>query len=192
MQLSVLTNFSRKGGICTMRNRKLNKQSGFTIIEVLIVLAIAGLILLVVFLAVPGLQRNSHNTSAKNDVGTVLGAMSEYGSNNSGSLPPTETAGNMGTAGAKVAYVGDTQTNCSAANNTKNCATAKVGYFDPAKISIVTAVPTSAPANGNLVIIEKATCKGNAPSTAAVDGASSRTYAAYYTLEGGAVQCQAS
>ncbi|HPW47952.1 MAG TPA: prepilin-type N-terminal cleavage/methylation domain-containing protein, partial [Candidatus Saccharibacteria bacterium] len=33
-------------------------QKGFTIIEVLIVLAIAALILLIVFLAVPALQRN--------------------------------------------------------------------------------------------------------------------------------------
>ena len=38
------------------------RAEGFTIIEVLIVLAIAGLILLVVFLAVPALQRNARNT----------------------------------------------------------------------------------------------------------------------------------
>lgn len=44
---------------------KYNK-SGFTIIEILIVLAIAGLILLMVFLAVPTLQRNSRN-NARND-----------------------------------------------------------------------------------------------------------------------------
>jgi prepilin-type N-terminal cleavage/methylation domain-containing protein len=37
---------------------KQKRQQGFTIIEVLIVLAIAALILLIVFLAVPALQRN--------------------------------------------------------------------------------------------------------------------------------------
>ena len=45
---------------------KLKKSNqGFTIIEVMIVLAIAGLILLIVFLAVPALQRNGRNTTKK-------------------------------------------------------------------------------------------------------------------------------
>jgi prepilin-type N-terminal cleavage/methylation domain-containing protein len=35
-----------------------NNKKGFTIIEVLIVLAIAGVIMVIVFLAVPALQRN--------------------------------------------------------------------------------------------------------------------------------------
>ena len=50
-----------------------NRKDGFTIIEVLIVLAIAGLIMLIVFLAVPALQRNSRNTQRKNDVANILG-----------------------------------------------------------------------------------------------------------------------
>jgi prepilin-type N-terminal cleavage/methylation domain-containing protein len=65
------------------------RQEGFTIIEVLIVLAIAGLIVLIVFLAVPALQRNSRNTQRKNDVSATLGAVSEFVSNNSGRLPTT-------------------------------------------------------------------------------------------------------
>lgn len=63
------------------------KEEGFTIIEVLIVLAIAGLILLVVFLAVPALQRNSRNTQRKNDVAAILGGVSEYINNNGGQSP---------------------------------------------------------------------------------------------------------
>ena len=51
--------------------RKLQKrkgnQEGFTIIEVLIVLAIAGLIMVVVFLAVPNLQKSQRNNSRKTD-----------------------------------------------------------------------------------------------------------------------------
>jgi len=68
---------------------KLRKQNseGFTIIEVMIVLAIAGLILLIVLLAVPALQRNSRNTSMKNDVAAVSAAISEYKSNNEGQIP---------------------------------------------------------------------------------------------------------
>lgn len=69
---------------------KLEKSDqGFTIIEVMIVLAIAGLILLIVFLAVPALQRNSRNTQRKNDVSALIGAVNEYTSNNSGALPTT-------------------------------------------------------------------------------------------------------
>lgn len=72
-----------------MKSKLQNNQKGFTIIEVLIVLAIAGLILLIVFLAVPALQRNSRNTQRKNDVAAVLGAVNEWSSNNNGRLPST-------------------------------------------------------------------------------------------------------
>jgi type IV pilus assembly protein PilA len=66
---------------------KNRKQEGFTIIEVLIVLAIAGLIMLVVFLAVPALQRNARNTQAKSEAASILGATTEFMSNNNGKLP---------------------------------------------------------------------------------------------------------
>jgi prepilin-type N-terminal cleavage/methylation domain-containing protein len=61
-------------------------QQGFTIIELLIVLAIAGLILLLVFLAIPTLQRNSHNSQRRNDVTAILEAVSHYELNNSGAF----------------------------------------------------------------------------------------------------------
>jgi len=57
------------------------QQKGFTIIEVLIVLAIAGLIILIVFLAVPSLQRNSRNTRRKNDAARILSGVVEAGNN---------------------------------------------------------------------------------------------------------------
>ena len=62
-------------------------QKGFTIIEVMIVLAIAGLIILVVFLAVPALQRNSRNTQRKNDIQSILGGIQEWINNNNGRAP---------------------------------------------------------------------------------------------------------
>ena len=71
---------------------KLNNQKGFTIIEVLIVLAIAGLILLIVFLAVPALQRNSRNTQRSDDVARALGAAQEVLNNNNGDLTKLDTA----------------------------------------------------------------------------------------------------
>lgn len=64
-------------------------EKGFTIIEVMIVLAIAGLILLIIFLAVPALQRNSRSTSKREDVNKVLGAVGEHVSNNNGRVPVT-------------------------------------------------------------------------------------------------------
>lgn len=62
------------------------KESGFTIIEVLIVLAIAGLIMLVVFLAVPALQRNSRNTTYRNEASRLLDAYGEVSANAGGSV----------------------------------------------------------------------------------------------------------
>lgn len=58
------------------------QENGFTIIEVLIVLAIAGLILLIVFIAVPALQRNGRNTQRKRDLSSFYAAIIEYQSNN--------------------------------------------------------------------------------------------------------------
>jgi prepilin-type N-terminal cleavage/methylation domain-containing protein len=75
--------------------QKLRKPNeGFTIIEVLIVLAIAGLILLIVFLAVPALQRNSRNTQIRNSAASVLGGVNEFVSNNNGQMPTTVTSAN--------------------------------------------------------------------------------------------------
>lgn len=63
------------------------KAAGFTIIEVMIVLAIAGLIMAIVFLAIPALQRNNRNTQRKTDVGRVYTLINDYVSNNNGTLP---------------------------------------------------------------------------------------------------------
>ena len=63
------------------------KQQGFTIIEVALVLAIAGLIFLVVFLAVPALQRNQRDDARKRDVSNIVEAVTNYTSSNN-ALPP--------------------------------------------------------------------------------------------------------
>jgi len=67
--------------------RKNRGQAGFTIIEVLIVLAIAGLILLIVFLAVPALQRNGRNTTKRSDASKVMGAVGEFTAANRSKIP---------------------------------------------------------------------------------------------------------
>lgn len=64
-----------------------SKKSGFTIIEVVLVLAIAALIFLMVFIALPALQRSQRDTQRKNDVARVQTAIQNYQSNNRNALP---------------------------------------------------------------------------------------------------------
>jgi len=75
--------------------RKVDEtQKGFTIIEVVLVLAIAGLIFLMVFIALPALQRNQRDTQRKNDMARVQTAIANYTTANRGSLPADSTAWN--------------------------------------------------------------------------------------------------
>ena len=64
-------------------------KKGFTIIEVVLVLAIAGLIFLIVFIALPALQRNQRDTQRKNDLATFASALQNYAANNRGRYPST-------------------------------------------------------------------------------------------------------
>lgn len=72
-----------------MNVNNTNAKKGFTIIEVVLVLAIAGLIFLMVFIALPALQRNQRDTARKSDVSTVASAVNGYTGNNRGSFPTT-------------------------------------------------------------------------------------------------------
>lgn len=60
---------------------------GFTIIEVSLVLAIAGLIFLMIFIALPALQRQQRDTARKEDVNAFVSAVKKYQTNNRGALP---------------------------------------------------------------------------------------------------------
>ena len=60
-----------------------SKEKGFTIIEVVLVLAIAGLIFLMVFVALPALQRSQRDTQRRNDMTRVDTALANYQTNNS-------------------------------------------------------------------------------------------------------------
>lgn len=57
---------------------KSSGPPGFTVIEVLIVVAIAGLIISIVFLAIPAIQRNERNSSRKEMVGLIDGQLQQY------------------------------------------------------------------------------------------------------------------
>ncbi len=85
-------NTKEKGALTAMLHqiRNLKKESkgaaqaGFTIIEVMIVLAVAGLIMAIVFLAIPALQRNARTNARNADARLILGAVNECLSNKNG------------------------------------------------------------------------------------------------------------
>ena len=62
-------------------SRQELKQKGFTIIEVVLVLAIAALIFLMVFIALPALNRNARDQSRKTVQGKVVSAIGTYATN---------------------------------------------------------------------------------------------------------------
>lgn len=150
-----------------MKSKLLKKEKGFTIIEVLIVLAIAGLIILIVFLAVPALQRNSRNTQRKNDVSALLGAVQEAVNNNQGNLP---TASGDFTGNVKFS----------------NYSAGDVDYSN-------TGVTTAPGADTTKIYVRSnSKCTANA-NTVAASGATKRNVIAYYWVEtssGTTPQCQ--
>lgn len=74
-----------------MNAPQTNKQ-GFTIIEVVLVLAIAALIFLMVFIALPALQRGQRDTQRRSDVGRFMASINSFQANNKQSIP-VATAG---------------------------------------------------------------------------------------------------
>ena len=65
----------------------IKSKKGFTIIEVVLVLAIAGLIFLMVFIALPNMQRAQRDTQRRNDYSALSSNMTNYITNNNGKLP---------------------------------------------------------------------------------------------------------
>ena len=65
----------------------IKSKKGFTIIEVVLVLAIAGLIFLMVFIALPNMQRSQRDTARRNDYAAFASNITNYLTNNNGSLP---------------------------------------------------------------------------------------------------------
>ncbi len=146
--------------------KKSNNQ-GFTIIEVMIVLAIAALILLIVLLAVPALQRSARNTQRKNDISAVAAAISNFIANNGGALPTqagysnadptTLILGCSGTtptlgSGTWVSLASDTTYTGSCTSTNTNSETAKMGLYalNGSKSPVYITSGTSFTANTNL------------------------------------------
>ena len=69
------------------KKSNVNSRKGFTIIEVALVLAIAGLIFMMVFIALPALQRSQRDTQRSNDMSRVSTALNNFAANNRGKIP---------------------------------------------------------------------------------------------------------
>jgi prepilin-type N-terminal cleavage/methylation domain-containing protein len=138
---------------------KLQKRNseGFTIIEVMIVLAIAALILLIVLLAVPALQRNSRNTQIRNDASTIAGGINTFVSDNDGKVPTSVTG--TGTVTISDGTAADDET-------------IKVG--GSTAVTSPSTAPTDAIDTGTVQVVFGKTCAG---------GDSSRAVAIYYSTE---------
>ena len=70
-----------------MKISKISNKKGFTIVETLIVLAIAALILMIVLIAVPDLQRSAQNSNIRTDAQNIASAIQTFEGNNQGLLP---------------------------------------------------------------------------------------------------------
>jgi len=144
------------------------KETGFTIIEVVLVLAIAGLIFLMVFIALPALQRGQRDTARKNDAGTVSSGIGSYTGNNRGTFPTTTTL---------ASYVKNVSDNTT----------------DVEVTDISGGVPTDiAPVDGHIVVTQKTTCGDSATDKQTLKSGTTRQYTVVTKLEAGdgAYYCQ--
>lgn len=147
------------------------KEKGFTIIEVVLVLAIAGLIFLMVFIALPALQRSQRDAQRKSDQTRAITAVTSYASNNRNALPAATNQAWNTFATNYLRVSGDTFTDPSGTD-----------YV----FTLTGTVPTSFnPANPDIVVTIGATCNGEAITT----GQGARKVALQMKLEGGGISC---
>lgn len=158
-----------------MTLKQQRNQKGFTIIEVLIVLAIAGLIMLIVFLAVPALQRNSRNTQSRNDAASILGGAQEQITNSNGAVP---TASVSSTAGSVAETI------------FKNAKTQNI-----TKLTITASLSAVTPAISDATLVTGAKCGAISGATNTPTAGSTRQMVLIYAVEGSnglLAQCQES
>lgn len=152
---------------------KTQKQQGFTIIEVVLVLAIAGLIFLVVFLAVPALQRSQRDTQRRQDVGRVVSAVQSFRTNNKGNIPAN--AADWNGAAFKGAYL---------TVNNESFGDPQTGDYT---LNPNPATDSTPPGQAEILVHTNRVC--DATSNATGTNAGARNVAFRITLESGGVYC---
>lgn len=160
-------------------NIRKKEEKGFTIIEVVLVLAIAGLIFMMVFIALPALQRSQRDTQRKNDLSRLNTAVASYQSNNRGNLPTNTGTPTQSWASFLTRYVstnaGDEFSDPTGANYTLT-----VGVAAP---NIPATFNSAAP-----IIYVTTGAKCNGESLTLLQG--SRKVAFQMKLEGNGIACQ--
>lgn len=164
-----------------------HKDGGFTIIEVLIVLAIAGLILAIVLIAIPQLQRNQRNQARRDVVNRIKTEIDAYAGNNNGQIPADA---------ADLNSVYTRYLDCSGTAAAPTADSCGVDINGPSTgLPMPTSIPGTelqggelAPATSEDAISYNAeySCDGENLTS---ESGSRRVYAMWTTLEGGATYC---
>ena len=183
----VLRTPKRVSNSSSQTEARLQTKPAFTIIEVVLVLAIAGLIFLMVFIALPALQRNQRDTQRKNDLNQLKTAIDNYKSNNKGSIPSAATlGGNTSTALVNsdfgqsylAPYSSDTFKDPDGNNYIARAAVGRSAGFNPTDYGVTISshyvyISLGAKCSGESLVITNA----------------SNNYAIQYALEGGGTYC---
>lgn len=175
-----------------MDNENAQAKGGFTIIEVMLVLAIAGLIFLMIFIAWPALSRTQRDSQRRDDISMLLKKVKDYQTNNRGALPvgdgqATYNAGASDTSwsGFYRDYLGSdfidpdgsayklNVVKCGGTGTAGNPCASDSGLGSDAKFT------------GEIRIVLQATCDGES----VVVTNNPRRIAAQYKLEGGGIYC---
>jgi prepilin-type N-terminal cleavage/methylation domain-containing protein len=171
-------------------SNKVKQQKGFTIIEVMIVLAIAGLIMVVVLIAVPQLQRSQRNNAAKAVLDRTFTEIQNYATNNNGKYPAT--TGELD--GFCTRYLEKTGASCANETGATFINDPKTGTPVRVAYSSTTTAGPSVPTNGNsrtLTVYSLSTGTGfQCSGEDVVAGSGGRQVAATIALEGGAMACR--
>lgn len=168
-----------------------NKQ-GFTIIEVVLVLGIAGLIFLMMFIALPALQRSQRDAARRDDILVFLRKVKDYQTNNRGALPTGEgvsiargTVSGVDWAGFYHDYLEENFADPNGPSYVLSVATCGANSAG-AKCTNILSDTTVFPNDYKLTIFKGATCSGSE----AVATNNPRKLAVQYKLEGGGVFCE--
>ena len=144
-------------------------NNGFTIIEVVLVLAIAGLIFLAVFIALPALQRGQRDNQRRSDASRFASQLQSFATNNNGTMPANNATA-VGTFVNSYLRKGDE------------------GFKDPKSgndyvVTMASGAPTDV---GTFYYFQGGKCSGETIGK----GAGARTAAIATPLEGSGVYCQ--
>ena len=159
--------------------KKQHQPKGFTIIEVVLVLAIAGLIFLMVFIALPALQRSQRDTQRRDDMARFSSQLSQYQANNNGNVPSTTTTAWNTFLTNYLKAGGDSFADPSGNDY------AVTGFLKCTGDGACTQKSTSSDKLGSIYVYSNATCDGENPKYTQGD----RKIAFTIKLEGAGIYC---